>query len=366
MAVSIPDNYCVIMAGGVGSRFWPLSRASCPKQFMDILGVGTSLLQQTFSRFSQVVPKENIYVVTHADYKDITTACLDIREDHVLLEPMRRNTALCIAYALQRIMRENANANVVITPADHLVRNEAVFLDTIRQGFRFSAREEALLTIGIPPGHPDTGYGYIQFNEKSSAPAGFPDIRAVKTFTEKPNAFMADAFVRSGEFLWNAGIFFGSIPTFATAFEVYMPDTDHLFTEYAAALGTEKEAEAILAIYEQSKNISIDYAIIEKADNVYVLPADFGWSDIGTWGALYANVPKDSRQNAVLGKQVFLYDTSNCLIDVAPGHLAVIQGIDDMIVVQTDDTLLICKKNEQQRIKDFVSEVKLKNGEDFI
>lgn len=359
------NNYCLIMAGGIGSRFWPLSRASHPKQFLDILGVGTSLLQQTFARFSKVVPKKNIFVITNAEYKDITLSCIDIKADHILLEPLRRNTALCIAYACHRIGMENPEANIVVTPADHLVRNEKVFLDTIRRGLEFSAQRDALLTIGITPSRPDTGYGYIQFNRNSSDSA-FPDIREVRTFTEKPDLPTAKSFLRSGEFLWNSGMFFWSLQSILTAFEFYMPDTCALFQEYAAQLGTPEESGAIRDIYERSRNISIDYAIMEKADNVYVLPSDFGWSDIGTWGSLYANLPKDNNQNAMVGKQAFLYDTKGCLIDIPNDRLAVIQGMEDMIVVLSDDVLLICRKEEEQRIKDFVNEIKLRSGSRYI
>ena len=359
------NNYCVIMAGGVGSRFWPLSRTAHPKQFLDILGVGTSLLQQTFSRFAKVVLKKNIYVITNADYKDITLACLGIKPDHVLLEPLRRNTALCIAYACQRISKENPSANIVVTPADHLVRDEKVFLDTIRRGLAFTAQEEALLTIGITPSRPDTGYGYIQFNRRKTA-AQFPDIKAVKTFTEKPDLKMAETFLRSGDFLWNSGMFFWSLSAIQMAFRFYMPDVYAQFQENADRFGTPDEAATVLAIYERSKSISIDYAIMEKADNVYVLPADFGWSDIGTWGSLYANLPQDEHGNAVVGHHAYLYDTSNCLVHVSDRQMAVIQGLEDAIVVLSDDVLLICRKQEEQRIKDFVNEIKLKNGDRFI
>lgn len=353
------------MAGGIGSRFWPLSRAARPKQFLDILGVGTSLLQQTFARFSQVVPKKNIFVVTNTDYKAITKACIKIKDDHILLEPMRRNTALCIAYANYRIHCENPNANIVVTPADHLVRDEEVFLDTVRKGLEFSAKNEALLTIGVTPDRPDTGYGYIQFNRQTRI-KGFPEFKQVKTFTEKPDLSTAKKFLASKEFLWNSGMFFWSLSSIMTAFDLYMPEMHQMFDQFESMLCTSSEAEAIQTIYEQSKSISIDYAIMEKADNVYVLPSDFGWSDIGTWGSLYANLRKDENQNAVVGNHTFLYDTQKCLINVSDQRMAVIQGLEDMIVVQTDDVLLICKKEEEQRIKDFVGEVKLKNGDAYI
>ena len=355
------------MAGGVGSRFWPLSRMNHPKQFLDIMGVGKTLLQQTFDRFSKIVSRENIIIVTNETYKDITMEQLEIEERQVLCEPMRKNTAPCIAYANFRILKENPNANIVVAPSDHLVNNEAEFLRVAQQALDFTASRNVLLTIGIKPSRPDTGYGYIQvMNDTAGVKLPTPELKKVKTFMEKPELEMAKIFYESGEFFWNSGMFFWSLQSIIQAFDMYMPNINNLFQTCFEHLGTDKEPAAIAEIYAQCKNISIDYAIMETADNVYVLCADFGWSDIGTWGSLYANQRKDKKQNAVVGNNVYLYDTKNCEINIHPQKLAVIQGLDNVIVVQTDDVLLICKKEEEQRIKDFVNNVKLEKGENYI
>ena len=359
------NNYCVIMAGGVGSRFWPLSRANNPKQFLDIMGVGKTLIQQTFDRFCKIIPRENIIIVTNSIYKDITIEQLEIDARQVLCEPMRKNTAPCIAYANFKILKENPNANIVVAPSDHLVTNEKEFLRITQQALDFTAANNVLLTIGIKPSRPDTGYGYIQAMSEDDT-SGFPELKKVKTFTEKPEAAMAKIFYESGEFFWNSGMFFWSLYSILQAFYNHMPSINELFQAHIDDLGTEREDATIADIYAQCKNISIDYAIMEKADNVYVLCADFGWSDIGTWGSLYANQRKDKNQNAVVGKNVYLYDTKGCEISISPNKLAVIQGIEDLIVVQSDDVLLICKKEEEQRIKDFVNNVKIEKGDDYI
>jgi len=360
----------VIMAGGVGSRFWPLSRMNKPKQFLDIMGVGKTLIQQTFDRFSKIVPRENIIIVTNEIYKNITIEQLEIGERQVLCEPMRKNTAPCIAYANFRILKENPNANIVVAPSDHLVTNEKEFLRVVQQALDFTASNNVLLTIGIKPSRPDTGYGYIQvLNDSRDVACNVstcPELKKVKTFTEKPELAMAKIFFESGEFFWNSGIFFWSLTSIMQAFDMHMPSINSLFQNCLDQLGTDRETEAVANIYAQCRNISIDYAVMEKADNVHVLCADFGWSDIGTWGSLYANQRKDKNRNAVVGNHVFLYDTKGCEINIQPQKLAVIQGLEDIIVVQTDDVLLICKKDEEQRIKDFVNNVKLEKGDGYI
>ena len=354
------------MAGGLGSRFWPLSRMKQPKQFLDIMGAGKTLIQQTFDRISKIVPRENIIIVTNEMYQEITIDQLEIAENQVLCEPMRKNTAPCIAYANFKIWKENPNANIVVAPADHLVANEAEFLRVMQQALDFTAANNVLLTIGIKPSRPDTGYGYIQVSkEPTILKMPCPELKKVKTFTEKPEIAMAKVFYESGEFFWNSGIFFWSLSSIMQAFEMYMPSISNQFQQLHS-LNADAESEAIANIYAHCKNISIDYAIMEKADNVYVLCADFGWSDIGTWGSLYANQRKDENKNAVVGNNVFLYETRNCEINIHPQKMAVIQGIDDLIVVQTDDVLLICKKGEEQRIRDFVNNVKMERGEDYV
>jgi mannose-1-phosphate guanylyltransferase len=359
------NNYCVIMAGGIGSRFWPLSRSQKPKQFLDIMGSGKTLLRQTFERFARVIPAEQIYVVTSECYRELTCQELGIPESQVLAEPMRRNTAPCIAYANFRIFRENPEARIVVTPADHLIKDEDAFQDVLVRSLEFVDREAALLTIGIKPSRPDTGYGYIQFN-KEATHRQFPDFRQVKTFTEKPALELAKEFFECGEFLWNSGIFFWSLPSIMEAFDKHLPEVNALFRSHLDQLGTPAEIPAIEDIYVKSKSISIDYAVMEKSDNVYVLPSDFGWSDIGTWGSLHSNLQRDASENAVVGENVFLYDSSRSLVHIPEDKLAVIQGVDDLIVVMTDDVLLICKKEEEQRIRDFVTEVKLRKGEHFL
>ena len=360
------NNYCVIMAGGVGSRFWPLSRMNMPKQFLDVMGVGKTLIQQTFDRFSKIVPRKNIIIVTNEIYKDITIEQLEIRENRVLCEPMRKNTAPCIAYANFKILTENPNANIVVTPSDHLITNEAEFLRVAQQALAFTASNNALLTIGIKPSRPETGYGYIQTsNELTEIKMPCREMKKVKTFTEKPESAMAKIFYESGEFYWNSGMFFWSLQSIMQAFDNYMPSINDLFQAQIDKLNTDKEPDAIAEVYAQCRNISIDYAVMEKAENVYVLCADFGWSDIGTWGSLFANQRKDKNRNAVVGNNVFLYETKGCEINICPQRLAVIQGLEDMIVVYTDDVLLICKKDEEQRIKDFVNNVKMEKGDGY-
>jgi mannose-1-phosphate guanylyltransferase len=352
----------------VGSRFWPLSRMNNPKQFLDIMGVGKSLIQQTFDRFCKIVPRENIIIVTNMIYKDITVEQLEIPESQVLCEPMQKNTAPCIAYANHKIMKQNPNANIVVTPSDHLVVNEKEFLRVAQQALDFTASNNVLLTIGIKASRPDTGYGYIQIlnDETSGVELPYPELKKVKTFTEKPELAMAKIFYESGEFFWNSGMFFWSLRSVMQAFDTHMPSINELFHANIDHLDTGNELTAVAGIYANCKNISIDYAIMENADNVYVLCADFGWSDIGTWGSLYANQQKDKNRNAVVGRNVFLYDTENCEINIHPQKLAVIQGVEDLIVVQTDDVLLICRKNEEQRIKDYVNNVKIEKGEQYI
>jgi len=358
------NNYCVIMAGGVGSRFWPLSRTNKPKQFLDILGTGKSLIQQTYDRFRKIIPEENILIVSHQDYKDLIFEQIPgIHPNQVLLEPMRKNTAVCIAYANFKIQRQNPNANIIVAPSDHLIMREDEFLDVINKGLEFVQNSNALLTIGIKPSRPETGYGYIQVNgERCSGNA----IRKVKTFTEKPNHEMAKLFYESGEFFWNSGIFIWSLNSIMHAFDLHMPDLNAQFQEAVHLLNTSEEAGFVGGLYPKCKSISIDYAVMEKADNVYVICADFGWSDLGTWGSLYTHLDKDESKNAVTGKNVFVYNTSNCIVNISDDRLAVIHGLDDCIVVESEGVLLICKKEDEQRIKDFVNDVKMKRGEGHI
>lgn len=360
------NNYCIIMAGGVGSRFWPLSRSNKPKQFLDILGLGKSLIQLTYDRFKKIIPEENILIVAHEDYEDLIYEHLPgIKKEQLLLEPMRKNTAVCIAYANFKILKNNPKANLVVAPSDHLILREDEFLDIIQSGLEFTASNNALLTIGIQPSRPETGYGYIQANGEK-AYKGNSNIRKVKTFTEKPNIEMAKVFFESGEFFWNSGIFIWSLESIMHSFELYMPDLNNQFNESLDLLNDPKEKEFVANLYPKCKSISIDYAIMEKAENVYVLTADFGWSDLGTWGSLYTHLDKDENENAISGNSVFLYNSKNCIVNLPDDKLAVLHGLEDCIVVESDGILLVCKKEEEQKIKDFVNEVRIKKGEEFI
>ena len=360
------NYFCVIMAGGVGTRFWPISRSSYPKQFIDILGVGKTLLQQTFDRFVKVCPIENIYIVTSAEYKDITLQQLpQIKDNQVLLEPARRNTAPCIAYANFRIQQVNADAKIIVAPSDHLILNEEKFVETIEKSLDFVSQNKTLLTLGIKPSRPDTGYGYIQVN--NDEPAIFDNsIEKVKTFTEKPDADLAKFFVESGEFYWNSGIFIWSIQAIQEAFDLYLNDIYSSFNEKADLFNTSDENKAISEIYPACKNISIDYGIMEKASNVYVLGSEFGWSDLGTWTSLFEHTEKTDDNNAITSKNVMVYNTKNSIIKAHKDKLVVVQGLKDYIVVDTDDALLICNKNEEQQIKLFVNDIKSQKKNKFI
>ncbi|HCT29556.1 MAG TPA: mannose-1-phosphate guanylyltransferase, partial [Bacteroidales bacterium] len=353
-----------IMAGGIGSRFWPLSRTSKPKQFIDILGTGKTLLQQTFTRMNRICPAENILVVTSQLYKGIVLEQLpDITPDQVLLEPMRRNTAPCISFANYKIKQKNPDAVVVVAPSDHLILNEDKFIETINKAIAFTSQNDALLTLGIKPSRPETGYGYIQVG--ASVDDQTPNLKKVKTFTEKPNVELAKVFVESGEFFWNSGIFVWSLKSISTAFEKHLPEVDGLFRDTAVYFGTNEEKKRIEQAYSECRNVSIDYGVMEKADNVYVICSEFGWSDLGTWGSLYTHLNKDAKQNAVIGKNVMLYDSSNTIVNVPDNKLVILQGLEDYIVVESDDILLICQKKDEQEIKNFVNDVLMEKGEKY-
>lgn len=355
------------MAGGSGTRFWPLSRESKPKQFIDILGLGRTLLQQTFDRFKKVFPVENIYIVTGKAYKEVTLEQLpELSENQVLLEPYRRNTAPCVAYATHKIKAICPNANFVVSPADHLIINEDKFLETVTKSLDFTEKNEALLTIGIKPTFPQTGYGYIQINTDEKQIDGFEDFRKVKTFTEKPDLQMAQVFLESGEFFWNAGIFIWSAKSITKALECNLPEVNGLFEKGEGVYNTTNEEAFVEETYSTCRNISIDYGIMEEAENVYVICADFGWSDLGTWGALYENSSKDENGNVIASENVLEYDTKNCIVKVPDDKLVVLQGLEDYIVVETDNVLLVCQSKEEQEIKQIVHRVKMLKGEDYI
>lgn len=353
------------MAGGIGSRYWPMSRQARPKQFIDILGVGETLLQATYRRAQKICPEENILIVTSAEYTDIVKEQLpSIALHNILSEPSRKNTAPCIAYAGFKIKKRNPNAVVYVAPSDHLITNEEEFYQTIRKGLNFAADNAQLLTLGIKPSRPDTGYGYIQFDANDEVKVG--DICDVKTFTEKPTLEIAKSFLQSGEFVWNSGMFLWKNETFLKAFEQQMPEDAALFTEIENELDTELETIAVQRIYGELKNISIDYAIMEKSENISVLIANFGWSDLGTWGSLYEQSQKDEHGNVIINSEVLQFDSKNNIIATPKQTLVVLQGIENCIVAEYNNALLICKLDDEQKIKQIVNEVRIEKGENYL
>ena len=357
------NQYVAIMAGGIGSRFWPMSRTRYPKQFLDILGLGRTLIQQSFDRYSQVVPKENVFVVTSQEYVDIVRQQLpDLPVDNILAEPSRKNTAACIAYIAFRLQAQNPDAVMIAAPADHLVTETDEFVKTAKKALGFVETVNALVTIGIKPTHPNTGYGYIQHDTNEAA----PDVYKVKTFTEKPNEDIAKAFIASGDFLWNAGIFTWKVKNVLKAFETYLPEVFEVFAAEKEHFNSTGEKAAIERIYPQCTNISVDFGVMEKAPNVYVIPASFGWSDLGTWNSAWENMDKDYFSNAVVGKNVMVVDANNCMVHVPENKLVLLQGLRDYIIVDTPDALLICKKDKEQQIKEYVAEVKRNIGDQYL
>lgn len=351
------------MAGGIGSRFWPKSRVGMPKQFIDILGTGKSLIQMTYERFKEVCPAENIYVVTNENYAGLVKEHLpELNEEQVVKEPLRRNTAPCVAYAAHKILAKNPDARMIVSPSDHFVERVDVFREMMHRGLEFVGNNDALLTLGIVPTRPDTGYGYIQYIETKNKER----IYKVKTFTEKPTLEIAKEFINSGDFLWNSGIFLWSVKSICSAFERLDPEMHEIFSEGEAYYNTDKETAFIQRAYTQCTNDSIDYSIMEKSDNVYVLPADFGWSDLGTWQSLYEKYDKDYLGNAVSGKNVLIRDAANSMIMVPDDKLVVLQGLDGYCVIDTGDVLLICQKEKEQEIKEITAEVKKYKGEKFL
>ncbi|MCW3075016.1 MAG: mannose-phosphate guanylyltransferase [Flaviaesturariibacter sp.] len=356
-------TYIAIMAGGIGSRFWPVSRTHLPKQFLDILGAGSTLIQQTMERFRSIVPLENIFVVTSDDYMELVKEQLpELPEENIIGEPFRKNTAPCIAYISFKLFQKDPEASLIIAPADHLILDNDKFLDVCANALSFVNHLNALVTIGIKPSHPNTGYGYIQHEMGEVAPS----ISKVKTFTEKPGKELAQTFIDSGDFLWNAGIFVWQASRIIAAFEKYLPEMHELFSAEAEKYNTPEEKGMIESIYPQCITISIDFGIMEKADNVYVIPAAFGWSDLGTWNSAWENMEKDYLENACAGDSVMVIDATKCVVHTQPDKLVILQGLDDFIVVDTKDVLLICKKEKEQEIKDYVAEVKRNIGDQYL
>jgi mannose-1-phosphate guanylyltransferase len=349
------NNYCIIMAGGIGSRFWPLSKDNYPKQFLDILGTGKSFIRSTYERFSPVIPDENFLVVTNKAYKQLVLEHLPmLRPDQVLCEPARRNTAPCIAYAAYHIQSRCADANIVVTPADHLVTNEVEFQRIIRLGFDFLAKNpQALMTIGIKPSRPETGYGYIQVPKQNT----LPEVVKVEMFKEKPDYDTAVKFVAEGNYFWNSGIFLWTLDGIMNAFKQYLPDLVEVFDKGIYNFGTPEEQDFINDHFVDCPNISIDYSVMEKSPNTYTIPADFGWSDIGTWGSLFTHAKKDEAGNAKRGKVVAV-DTKNTIINIEEGTEAVVEGLEDYLVAYRDHSLLVCKLHDEQQIKIWIEGLK--------
>ena len=361
-----PNNFSIIMAGGIGARFWPMSRTDKPKQFIDICGKGETLIQRTVKRFERICPTENIFIVTNEQYKNLVLEQLpQLSENQVICEPYRRNTAPCIAYANYKIRNINPNANIVVAPSDHIILNEDEFVRVVNIALNASEKTDALFTLGINPSRPDTGYGYIQFDEFSPQDTE-NKIYKVKTFTEKPVYEMALQFLQSGDFLWNSGLFIWNIHAIDMAFRKFLPEIYELFDAGESLINTRSEEVFIRNTYEKCKSISIDYGIMEKADNVFVLASDFGWSDLGTWGSLHELRSKDDNNNAISGKNVKIYNTKNSIISMPKDKLVVIQGLDDYIVVENNNILLICRKQDEQLIRQFVNDVQADLGDKFV
>jgi mannose-1-phosphate guanylyltransferase len=356
-------HYVAIMAGGIGSRFWPMSRTAYPKQFLDVLNTGKTLIQWTYERYTQFIPLENIYIVTSEEYVSIVEKQLpNLPKENILAEPSKKNTAPCIAYISFKLAQKDPQATFVVAPSDHLILEQENFQKIVEQSLDFVSNIKALATLGIKPTNPNTGYGYIQY-EGLEVSKG---VYKVKTFTEKPTVEIAASFLASGDFLWNAGIFAWKASTIIAAFEKYQPEMFELFDGEKANFNTASEKQSIQKIYPQCVNISIDIAIMEKADNVYVIPASFGWSDLGTWNSAYENMEKDYFANAVASDNVIVIDATKCMINAPKDKLVVVQGLDDFIVVDTKDVLLICSKEKEQSIKEYVAEVKRHKGDKYI
>tara|TARA_B110000503_G_scaffold139895_1_gene229387 strand:- start:9113 stop:10255 length:1143 start_codon:yes stop_codon:yes gene_type:complete len=364
------STYAVIMAGGIGSRFWPMSRDTQPKQFLDILGTGKSLIQMTFDRLNRLVPAENILVVTNERYRGLVGEHLSqIPAANILCEPFMRNTAPCIAYANHWVAAKAGKlaneANIIVAPADHLILDETSFIDIVNLGIQHTTSTQNLVTLGIRPSRPDTGYGYIQFEDATDS--ADDKIRSVKTFTEKPQLDLAEQFLASGDFYWNSGIFIWSLENITRAFEKHLPEMQQLFLEYDGAFNTPEEKAAIAAIYADCENISIDYGLMEKAPNVSVVLSDFGWSDLGTWGSLHEKLQLDTAGNGTSGVELIAFDSKeNVVVSNARGagqkKLVALRGLDNYIVVDTEDALLVCPKSEEQWIKQLVTSMKTKKG----
>lgn len=350
------------MAGGVGSRFWPKSREARPKQFLDILGTGKSLLQMTFERYARMVDPSKIYIVTHERYRDL---CLEeipgLSPDQVVAEPSRRNTAPCVALIAWKLAAKDRYANLIVAPSDHLIVDETAFQTRLEEGIEFGKASDVLVTLGIRPTRPDTGYGYIQYLEGDDSQS----IKKVKTFTEKPNIELARNFLASGDFLWNSGMFIWNVRAIKAAFEKHLPEMADVFEEGKEQYNTDTERAFIKQAYSQCKGISIDYGIMEKADNVYVIPSSFGWSDLGTWTSLWDRAERDENENVLQG-QVLAYDCKKSFVSAPEGKVVIVEGLDHFCVVDTEDALLICSLDSEQKIKEMKLDMKKESGDKYL
>lgn len=347
------NNHLVIMAGGVGSRFWPMSSTQLPKQFIDVLGCGRTLIQLTVDRFKDICLPENMWVVTSAAYSDIVKEQLPgINPDHVLLEPCRRNTAPCIAYVSWKIKAQNPKANIVVTPSDHIVIDGREFARVVTSAMKFTADSDAIVTLGMKATRPETGYGYIEADLSMACPSN-KEIYRVDAFKEKPDLETAERYLRRNNYFWNAGIFIWNVNTIVNAIRVYQPPMAKIFERLLPYYYTDKEQSLIDEAFPACENISIDYAVMEKADEIYVFPASFGWSDLGTWGSLHENLKKDAHNNVCIGQNIKMYESRNCIIHTTQEKKVVVQGLDEYIVAEKNDMLLICRLSEEQRIREF-------------
>lgn len=355
------NYYAILMAGGVGSRFWPVSTEDFPKQFHDMLGTGDTLIQKTFHRLANLIPKENIYILTNERYNNLVLEQLpEVSQEQVVLEPAMRNTAPCILYASLKIQKENPDAVMIVAPSDHWIEDEQTFSSNVKQAFEFCAKNDALMTLGIQPTFPNTGYGYIEFDKTSTE-----TIKPVNQFREKPDYQTAKQFIEQGNFLWNAGIFIWSVKSVIQAFKNNQPDLYALFQAGISIYNTEAESAFIEENYPKAENISVDYAIMEKSNNVYVITAGFDWNDLGTWGSLYDKLEKNDNNNAVVNARTLVNNASGNMIRTKTNKIVVVDGLQDYIIVDKEEVLLIFPKSKEQDIKKTLQQVKDKFGAQY-